>query len=193
MLQKGLKQDFPTSIPQLAMHYISACKKVYGKAPYIHKRLFPKFSVFEDDLRYEGIASRDYAFTVAVLMVKFCQQHKFAYLPINTFLGDYCLKRYRKVLEAKTVSIEMTTDEDTLLRDELTVARLFIDRNVNSDNYVRLSAIVKDIEPLLSKTWLQVYVNRGKRPELDAISTLADEFGISNPVTSYIDIVMALR
>ena len=193
MLQKGLKQ-FSTEKPQLVIHYVNACTKVYHKKPFIPAKLFPKFKVFEDDLRELGISSRDYAYVVVTLMKRFVLSKGWICLPVPVFLGNYCLNKYKDIAATKTVKVDIETSTDILFHDELLVARVFIEKNLSSDaNCVRLRDVVKELKPLLSDVWLQVYVNKDRRPEDDVIDQLVTEYGISKNVLSYLDIVDALR
>ncbi len=180
--------------PQLVTHYINACQSVYGVEPFIHRKLYSKFSVFEDDLREEGISPKDYAYVVAKLLEKFVYNKGLKCITVNLFLGDYCLTRYKRVKKTKTVEIRHNDIKDILLHDEVLVARVYIEKNSKSSNgYYRLCDIVDELKPLLSSEWLQVYNTKGKRPQFDALEQLCEEYNISKPVTDYFDIVSALR
>jgi hypothetical protein len=193
MLKKDLKQ-FSNEKPQLITHYVKACTKVYHRKPFIPAKLFPKFKVFEDDLRELGIPPRDYAYVVATLMKRFVLSKGWNCLPVPVFLGNYCLNKYKDIAATKTVKVDTENSMDILFHDELLVARVFIEKNVASDgNVIRLRDVVKELKPLLSDNWLQVYVNKDRRPEDDVIDQLVTEYGISKKVTSYLDIVSVLR
>ena len=193
MLQKGLKQ-FSAEKPHLVTHYVNACVKFYNCRPFVPAKLYPKFRVFEDDLRELGVSSKDYAYTTIKLMKSFIAKKGWTNLPTNLFLGDYCLHRYVKVMKTETVTIDTDDRGDILYRDELLVARVFVEKNLSSDgNCVRLRDVVKELKPLLSDVWLQVYINKDRRPEAEVIDQLVIEYEISKNVSSYLDIVDALR
>jgi hypothetical protein len=177
-------------MPQLAVHYASANLDVFGVRPYVHGNIYPLFSVFEDDLRELQIPPRDFAFTIVKLKKKFVIAHGWKCMPIRVFLTNHCIKRYQDIKSTSTVEI-INTDKESLLYNELLVARIFVDRNVNGNKFVRFGEIVSEIEPMLSKEWLDLYVNNSKRPSSEAIDILAEEYNI-RVATSYLDIVDAL-
>lgn len=192
MLKKASRQFLTDYMPQLATHYVRACKSVYKYVPYIHKSVYPKFSVFEDDLRDLSISTKDYADTVTILMRKFVDNKGWKTLPVNLFLSDYCLKRYKKIKNTKTVEA-IDTDAQALLYSELLVARLFIERNIGNTHYVRFSDAVEDLEPLLSKLWLELYDSGEDRSIVDqALDILATEYNVK-PANSYLDLLDMLR
>src|SRR4030067_2989024 len=113
MLKRDLKRSLPDieTTPQLAVFYMSACEIVHGFRPFIQKKYYPLFNVFEDDLRELQIAPLNYADSVVRIMEKFVISKKWKCLPVKLFLSDYCLNRYKKLKKTKTVEIADTSKE----------------------------------------------------------------------------------
>lgn len=184
-------------MPQLARHYVDACYAVYKFKPYIHRRIFPKFSIFEDDLREQAIPPKEFAFTVIAATKWFVKKKSWKFLPIKLFLSDYGIKKYLKVEKYKTVDVISAINSDEILKmeilhNEIVVARAFIAKNVKSDTFIRLRDIVEELKPLLSEVWLEIYVNKGKRPISQAIDRLSDEFQVFDART-YTEMLDMLR
>jgi hypothetical protein len=178
--------------PPLVFHYIAAHKNLLGYKPFVHAKTYARFTVFEDDLREKQIPSRDFAYTVVKLLKKKVTENDWKCVPLNMFLGDYAIKLYQKV-SSSTVEVDYTNGNKTeLLHNELLVARMFVQQNVTSDKFVRLSKVVEDIKPLLSTDWLELYESKKPRPISQALDILMDEYNI-NVANTYLDIIDSLR
>jgi len=192
MSAKDSRQDSYNTSSLLVDHYRNASHRFLGVKPYVPKKLFPLFAVFEDDLRELSIPSRDYAYTVIKLLAKFVKDKGWKSLPVKLFLSDYGIKRYKSVASTSFVVIDTDVDDDRLFQDEMQVARLFIYMNITSEgDFIRLGTVVEQLRPLLSKEWLEMYEGKSKRP--DVVDNVAEEFGIRGNMTSYLDIVEAIR
>jgi hypothetical protein len=193
MQKKVSKQSLhDTTIPQLVFHYVDACESVYKYRPYVPKKYYGKFSVFEDDLREMQISSMDYANSVVALTKKFVKGKGMKCLPINMFLGNYCLKVYNRYLSTNTVTV-VDTDRQVMLYNELLVARFYIDKNIHRDgnSHIRMSDAIDELEPLLDKRWIALYENSKIRPIEDALEILCKEYKVKS-ADSYLEIVEAL-
>jgi hypothetical protein len=188
MSQKDLKQN-SYNRSQLITHYRSAAKKVFGKEPYVHPKHISKFLVFEDDLRERGIGTYDYATTVVAMLEPWARKRNINYIPVNLFLGQYALDRYMSIANSDTVTISIGDDKDEILYNELMVARLYIQKNLQDVR--RLGDIVSDLRPILSKAWLDIYESGKARPVTEALDVLCAEYGVSG--NSYNDIVDAIN
>ena len=192
MYKKVLKPI--SSKPALADFYVSAHEKIFGKSVYVPPKYYPLMTVMEDDLRSQGIASREYAYTVVSALKRWALNKQMVCVPIRVFCSDFALNKALKVLQSKTVRInDEIHDNDMLLQAELSVARVYIIRNTENGDVVRLGDIVGELEHMLYPPWVELYNNRKKRPTAEALEILADEFRIIKSVRNYADIVDALR
>lgn len=192
MLQKDLKQSsLDNSMPALAHMYKSAMRQIYGVDVYVMRRDYPRFAVFEDDLREEAIPIKEYAYTVGTILRKWCKFHKFKYIPVKVFTGDWALSRFMKVWQSETVTVGKPTNDDALLYSELLVGRMYVVTLLT--RYVRLSSVVEDIKIMLSPEWYHMYTSKDKRRikfVREAIVVLCEELGISNDgIETYNDVV----
>lgn len=181
--------------PALVNCYVDAINKVFGTPIRVAKKNWFKFAVFEDDLREKGITAKEYSFTTIKMLEKWARDHHMSYLPIRIFLGDWALSKFMKLWNS--VSVEMMPDEqineESLLHSELLVARLYIEES--RTKFVRLSTIVEDCKPMLSKLWYDLYISDNiRRIKLinKAIEILCEEYHITMAVNTYYDITRLL-
>lgn len=194
MSQKASKLNL-SDRPALAYHYTAAVEKLTGESIFIHPKLYPKFAVLEDDLRELGIPPRDYAYGVIKMLTPWAKMYGMRTVPAATFCSDWALNKFVKVFNTHTVQMlpQEVVDHDELLQSELTVARMYIERNLASGTVVRLMDVVDDIKPVLSSKWLDVYEAGDKRPVTEALDILMDEYRVRGVVANYSDIVDCLR
>jgi hypothetical protein len=181
-----------TDKPSLAVFYEKAHKNIYDCTTYVHNNKYSIFHVFSDDLRELKVGEREYAYTIVKLLRDWLSEKNLKVVPINVFCGDWCLRRYLKIKNSETVTITNNDKEEELLHSELTIARYYISKNLES--VLRFGDAVKDIEKLLSKRWLEMYrtktfTNKFKYKALDIIS---EEFGF-DCMKDYNDIIGKLR
>jgi len=159
MLARTFTQKWSNVKPQLVTHYENATWKVFHYKFIVHKTYYSKFAVTEDDLRQMGIDPREYSYTVASLLKRWCETKKFDHIPINVFLGPWAMKKYLKVVNQRSVVIQEpdVIDKVELMYNEQLFANSFIYRNTHSINYVREMDIVADLKPFLSQSWLDMY------------------------------------
>lgn len=193
---KDLKLDWSEILPSLALHYSNAQKYFFGSEIKIrvNKKLYPKFRVFEDDLRELGIPFRDYAYGVTQLLKKWVASKKMTYVPANTFLGEWALKQYLAVHKSKYVSID-NVDKDIdneLFYTEALIARAYISKRIdNKGSTITLADVIEEVKPSLSKKWVQIYEsNSSKRERIVAMvmNMLRKQYHTPN-ARSYADIV----
>lgn len=195
--RKALKSGFSesTTEPQLALHYSNAHKAIFGKKLFVNKKMWGKFRVFEDDLRERGIKPMDYAYTMVRVLKNWAQDKGMDFVPIPTFLSDWVMDRYMKILTSESVTINKPreVDEAAMLHSELLVGRTYIVENTH--NVVRLAQVVASLRPFLSYDWLALYDRGDPRRKLleEALPILCQEFTVkARNVTCYPDIVDAL-
>lgn len=174
--------------PSLAVFYESSQQDVMGVDTYVHKKYYPKFSVFEDDLRDLSVSYRDYAYVVTKMLRDWAKDHKFKTVPINVFLGNWALEGYLKVRDSRQVKIRVD-DDGGVLDSEVIVGRKFIQDSLV--RFVRLRDVVESVRPLLSERWLSMYDGGDNRPTNDAVKILSLEFGVFE-ASSYTEIVDTL-
>lgn len=191
MRKKDLPQlQISSIIPQAVRHYIAANEEEYGNKPYVHKKLYPKFMVLEDDFRELGISSKDYAYVIVKLLRPIIVKKRLKCIPVNMYISDYALQRYKEFTSKEVASEIIDSTEAELEHCELLVARMLIERNISSDKFVRLSSIVEEMKPLLSDDWLKLYEDRRSRPDVTDI--LMKEYRIRH-ANNYMDIIYELR
>ena len=172
--------------PQLVRFYKAANMQIFGKYPYIPVKCIDRFKKFEAELNKAGISPKDYAYTVVRILVNWVRGKNMHYVPVNTFLGQWALSRYNKIVNSETVTIAVDEDEhDRMLHTELMVARQYIYEN--SKQCKRMTEVVEDLRPLLYTGWLQAYNNGWPRPVQEVLDILCKEYGIQ--ARSYADIV----
>jgi hypothetical protein len=179
-----------TNKPALASYYESAHMQVLGKKCFIRPEEYAMFETFMDDLRELNIGYRDYAQTVVKLLEKWLEKKKFYRVPINVFCGDWALSKFRSIENSEYVSVA-DTDEDAkteILQSELLVARAYVDGNLK--DVCRMTEIIKDLKPLLSKKWLEC--SKSERPIDEVVEILCKEYGIK-PVADYNELIGRLR
>ena len=185
MLKKDLRLN-SYSVPQLVIFYKKANKNVFGKEPYVLRKVYNKFSVMEDDLRELGISPRHYADTVVAALKKWCIDKHMGSVPVNIFISDFAMRKYQKITGYESVKITPDHTEE-LLWTELLVLRSYIYKNLQGE-VVRLRDEIEELRPLLYKGWLDLYDNGGTRPTQKALDMLAEEYGL-NGVKSINDIL----
>lgn len=178
--------------PQLARAYRNEMAAVYNCHVHVSKDSYAQFRVFEDELKSRGYSATDYATTVAKFLMRWVMDRKLRCVPKRVFLGDWALGKYVRVSKREYVDISNTDDDrDTLVLDELTVARVYVHRNVENGTVCRIMDIVAELRPMLSDDWLQLYDGGMRRPVTEALDTLCEEFGVY--ASSYVDIVRKLK
>ena len=181
--------------PTLVRYYIDATNKTYTMHLYVHKRNWSRFMVFEDDLRDLHVPSRDYAYTTSKLLQRWCAAHKFGFVPMNVFLGDWALSKFMKVWQSDTVNIETAPSQDDILHSELMVARMYI--HESTAHYVRMMDVVNNCRKLLSPAWYELYITKDAARNKfinRVLEMLCEEYNIpSNAyITTYSDIIEKL-
>jgi len=168
--------------PALASHYESAHKQILSRKCFIRPGEYAVFETFMDDLRELNIGYRDYAQTVVKLLEKWLKEKKFYRIPINVFCGDWALKKFQTINKSDYVSVPDVDDDikTEILQSELLVARKYVDSNLKE--VCRMTEIVKDLKPLLSKHWLNC--DKEERPSAEVTEILCGEYGIK-PVKDY--------
>jgi hypothetical protein len=175
--------------PALATYYENAHLHILGKKCYISAKEYPTFETFMDDLRDLNIGCRDYAYNVTTLLKGWVEKRKFYRIPVPVFCGDWALGKFQTVDKSEYVKIA-DEDEDTkteILQSELLIARAYVDGNLK--DVCRMSNIVKELKPLLSKAWIDC--PKEDRPELEVTDILCKEYYI-RPVSSYNAIIKAV-
>lgn len=181
---KDLTQD--SLRPQLAILYSFAHKRFFGRKYFVREEQYPQFEVMEKRLRDAGIPAKEYTYTVISMLKKWAQDKGMRSVPINVFCGEWAMGKFLKVWESKTIEAEPVKDEDVILHTELMVARMYIHRSRRG--FVRLRDIVKDLEDVLDKHWLEMYEAGERRPVTEALEILCEEFRIAH-AKDYTDIV----
>jgi len=161
--------------PQLVFHYTRATKKIYNKDVWVPTLEFPKFRVLEDDLREMEASSKDYAYTVLEILKTWVRNHHLSYVPVNVFCGDFAFNKFKKVYNSETVRIEETSEAE-LEHSERMVAEMYISK---MNFLASVSDIVNELEPLLSKKWLNLYRSgRYRKCFGKVLDDLCQEYGI---------------
>jgi len=189
MLLRNSRQS-SSNKPALASYYESAHMQILGKKCFIRPEEYPIFETFMDDLRELNIGYRDYAQSIVKLLERWLISKKFYRIPINVFCGDWALSKFRSIENSDYVSIT-DVDEDIkteILQSELLIARAYIEGNL--EDVCRMTEIVKDLKPLLSKKWLEC--QKSERPVDEVIKILCKDYGIK-PVTDYNELIGRLR
>lgn len=157
----------------------------------MHPKTFPLFSVLEDDLRECDYSSREYAHTVVVLLKKWAASKDLTYIPVRTFAGDWAFKKFVRIAGSSYVDISNDDTEYDVYWSELTVARNYVNDNING-SVKKLYEIVNELEPLLSEKWLWRYDNRRIRPINKVLDELCDEYNVVF-AKNYADLVRIIR
>lgn len=188
-MPKNLKQQLSNK-PALATYYESSHKQILGRKCYVRVEEYKMFETFMDDLRELNIGCRDYAYTIVTLLQQWLREKKFYRIPINVFCGDWALGKFQKVDKSKYVSVQEPDDDMKveILQSELLVARTYIESNLN--DVTRMSEIVSDLKPLLSKAWSDC--PKDKRPTAEVTEILCGEYGIKI-VTDYNALIRSLQ
>lgn len=188
-LKSKLRNDSSISLPPLVRHYKDAIKEVYGEKTrvIIHAGEYGKFEEKQKELRDLGVPLRDYAYGVVVLLEYWVRKKGFEFLPVNVFLGDWVLSKFRKVYESEFVDFHYGDDSSELLYTELRVARYYIESSL--DEVVRFRDCVEELRPVLSENWLYAYENDVRDGLVHyALEILEGEYDVSYAL-SYVDIV----
>jgi len=148
-----MKNDFP----QLVLAYTRATEKIYGKKVWVPTLEFSKFWVMEDDLREMGASPREYAYTVLKSLKSWAKSHGLDYVPIKVFLGKFAFNKFVKIWNSKTIVIDDDKNDETeVIHSELLVAEAFIEERLHGNN-VSFDQTVKNLRPVLSEKWLEMY------------------------------------
>lgn len=157
-------------MPALALHYSNAQKHEFGPVIKIGigKNLYKRFREFEDNLRAQGIPSRDYAYGVTRILKKWVKEKGLTCVPVKTFLGDWAFDQYLDVHKSKTVILDnVDKDKDSVIfYNEAMLAKLYIIRKTKDPKSKETFAdIVWEVEPTISKDWLEMYNNNNAKRE----------------------------
>jgi hypothetical protein len=184
----------------LVDHYINAHRNILNKPVFVNKKLFGKFSVFEDDLREMRINTREYAYTVIKMLKSWMLEKHLNIIPINVFCGDWALAKYVKVKESESVVIN-TNEEDhftAMLYSELLVARTYISDAITRKGDIDISeyeSIIVELTPMLHTEWLQMYhseLNEHAKVCRAACEIICNEYGMPK-CSSYEEIISKIR
>jgi len=154
--------------PQIVSYYISATRKVFGHGIRVSPSNYSKFRVLEDDLRDVGADSRVYAYTVMTMLKDWAQKRNMNFLSVNMFCGDFAFKKFLKVWKSKTVVIEHNPEIE-LIHSEKMVAETYISSNLVLGSNKSFEDAVKELRPLLSKEWLEMFKSGKYRPCTDEV------------------------
>jgi len=177
----------------VASHFVSAHKKVFGTVPFVHVKYRGLFLALEDDLRDGDIPCREYAYTVVRTLHRWAVGKGFNSVPVRVFCGNWAMKKFMKSWKSKTVKIDTVEDDQytRLLGSELFIAREYIARNLG-ENPIRMKQIVIELKDFVDEVWYGMYDNgNASRPTDDVIDILCEEYGIKR-VYSYNDIIDAV-
>lgn len=173
-------------MPQLLSHYLRAHEALLRVKPYVHKKYYKRFSKFELRLHKEGIAPRDYAYGIIPLLDWARKEHNVTTIPINLFLGDWALIRYKEKCDQhfeKASAVDVDAGE--LLQAERMAAQYFIATKQESP-HITFAEAVKELRPMLPAEWWTMYEQGGRlRLEITVLDELYDEYGY---LTQYDDI-----
>lgn len=185
-----MKSRLGTLKPQLAIHYERASEGLYGEPVYVTPDKYDLFAKAEARLRKEGIYPKDYAHKITNGFQSWIDKNNWDYLPINVFCGDYAINVYIKHYgnDHYVHSPDTDIDEGVLLDEELKIARYYIQNN-NEEGFKTFGQAVKELKPVLSKQWLDLYQGN-KRAKLisRALDMLSEENG--RHISNYDDLVL---
>jgi hypothetical protein len=191
MLMRDLTQASFDAKPPLVTHYMNAHRRTLGVNVFINTKQWPRFRVFEDDLRELHIPCRDYAYTVVAMLHDWLKEKHYTSVPVNVFTGDWALKKFLKVWKSESVQTASTVDD--ILDSEVFIGRMYVATNLQE--YARLSQVVARYRSNVSYAWYIMYKNdaslRSKFVS-KAIKLLCEEYGITVDVDNYLDIVRIL-
>jgi len=176
--------------PQLAIQYERESESLYGEPVYVHEKMYDLFARTETKLRKKGIYPKEYAHKITFGFINWIDKEGWSYLPVNVFCSDYAINIYteRYGNDQYESSPDEDIDEGVLLDEELKVARYYIQCNID-DGYKIFSQVVKELSPVLSKEWLDLY-RRKKRAKLtsSALDILSEENG--RYISKYSDLIL---
>ena len=174
--------------PALARLYSAVNAQVFGRYIKVARKHYPKFMALQRTLDEVGASYHDYAVYVVVTWREWCKS--IGSVPVNVFCSNKAVERYVKHLSNdKFVDINIMSDEEVALQDELRVARVYID-NLLHDSPRYFYEIVKLMRPVMSQPWLSAYDNDSSSISSAAIKLLCEEYDLE--ATTYDEIARIL-
>lgn len=165
--------------PDLLYDYRDANREVFGFAPHVGIKSYPRFEVMEMDLDELGIDKQDFAETVICSYAVWAKKYKAKCVPIRMFCADSALRRYMRVSEYQTVELRPSHDEE-ILYTELLVQRSYLWENL-SGSAIRMRDVIRNLRPILDPRWVVLYDDKDeRRPIMRATDILADEYMVTH-------------